>query len=870
MAEPVIIDGVYHLKEQIGKGGMAAVYLAEVDLDKFDFTLPYAYTQVKAQAHTQRRLEAQELAKVLKTMDVSRATMRAICESEDIPLPGPVVAVKVALGEAEADRFESEWKNLLCLHHENVVEVYGGGVHDRRPYYAMELLENLVSPERVMDQFSIRQKLGIILQAGRGLQYLHDHELIHRDIKPSNLLTCEDAPGQYRTKVTDLGLGKAIGEELGLTLTNQMVGSPYYMSPEQFASSRTVDHRADIYSLGAALYELATGFRPYHDKTSVFEIVGAVAVGERPVPPAALLPGLPAAVVGMIECAMAAERADRYQTMSELIADLERYLAEESQDLTASTVFVPAAATQSRISLGTGKYKFEGHKPARPAGKAPAAPLRGGLRAKPAMDARAAKPLAGVRATASAFGESKPPAAASSFTSSRTGLLVGLGVAGVVIVVLAVAFWPKPPAPKPGPALPAVALKPVEVVKPTPPQVPPARPPPAAKVPRTAAEELHAALRARNPAYTGNGAFRIEHEQIVEVSLRKCGVADLVPLKNLPLRQLDCSDNQITDLSPLKGVPLTWLDFSLNQVRDLTPLAGMKLTTLKCAFNRAITDLAPLKDMPLAELECNNNRITDLSPLHGLPLTTLAVGRNGITELTGLKGLRLTALSCYGNQIGELSPLAGMPLARLDCFANQIADLSPLQGMPLATLNCHANRVVDLTPLKGLPLTTFSCGSNRITDLSPLAGLHLKAIFFTPKDIIHNVASIRRMDSITEIGPDPNQRMAPAEFWRRYDAGEFGLPDAAGPRVDPAAQKPAAAGNAVTINVAHARLLDVCAILSRAAGVPITCGGAFNDKPVTLSVKNAPLADVVQDIAKQAGCHAEARDGGYRFRMGGK
>ena len=78
----------------------------------------------------------------------------------------------------------------------------------------------------------------------------------------------------------------------------------------------------------------------------------------------------------------------------------------------------------------------------------------------------------------------------------------------------------------------------------------------------------------------------------------------------------------------------------------------------------------------------------------------------------------------------------------------------------------------------------------------------------------------------------------------------------------------AAGVKAVTIEVTDVRLADVCAMLSNVAGVPITCGGAFNDKPVTLSVKDAPLVDVVQAIARQTATRADPRDGGYRFRTG--
>ena len=94
----VLVDGVYSIKREIGKGGMAVVYLAGVDHTRFDYTTLYAYTQAQAPTHLERRREADALTAALRHMDMDVPTMRRVLESDRIPLPGDEVALKVAIG----------------------------------------------------------------------------------------------------------------------------------------------------------------------------------------------------------------------------------------------------------------------------------------------------------------------------------------------------------------------------------------------------------------------------------------------------------------------------------------------------------------------------------------------------------------------------------------------------------------------------------------------------------------------------------------------------------------------------------------------------------------------------------------------------
>lgn len=453
-----VIDGIYALQRKIGSGGMGAVYLAEVDLARFDYATLFAYTQVQAATHTERRQKAEQLAGELRGKSLDLATVRTILEAQHIPIPGKQVAVKVATGTVDLARFEGEWKNLLCLNHRHVVQVYGGGVYQKRPYYAMQLLDGIVPPQRIKNDCTIAQKLAVLVQAGSGLQYLHDNGLIHRDIKPDNMVTCETMPGEYLTRITDLGLVKNLDGDLGLTQSNTVLGSPFYMSPEQVVSSKDVDHRADVYSLGASLYEFATGVRPYHDKTSVYQIISAVSTGERPIPPQQHVADLPDVVAGIIDCAMERELDYRYPSVAAMCADIEAYLAEEAAELTVSTTFAKGSAHGSRARVGEDRYAFEKLRQKKNQRKAPT--RASAARMAAAKGAR--KPAVGGRGLATWW------------------LAGGVLAAVLVTLLIALSLRPEPASPAAPTASDSTSPPPTATAPTTPTTVPPAAPTPAA------------------------------------------------------------------------------------------------------------------------------------------------------------------------------------------------------------------------------------------------------------------------------------------------------------------------------------------------------------------------------------------------------
>ena len=230
---------------------------------------------------------------------------------------------------------------------------------------------------------------------------------------------------------------------------------------------------------------------------------------------------------------------------------------------------------------------------------------------------------------------------------------------------------------------------------------------------------------------------------------------DLSPLKDMRLTTLHCGYSQVSDLSPIKGMLLTKLFCDHSRVSTLSPLQGMQLTVLQCNGCTELSDLSPLKKMPLARLECYATKVATLAPLNGLPLVYLDFGATLVTDL---------------------APLKGMPLVEIRLWSTRVTDLSPLKEMPLSAIECHNTPVSDLSPLKEMPLVFVNCGNTKVSDLSPLDGMRLERVLLTPRDITEGMDAIRRMKSLKIIGLDQDQQFSSNDFWKKYDAGEFGKP----------------------------------------------------------------------------------------------
>jgi hypothetical protein len=245
-----------------------------------------------------------------------------------------VVALKAVMVPREnarvaVARFEQEAVALAKLRHPNIVAVYDCGHHDGRVYFAMELLDGEDLCRRIdrAGRLDERTAWGIARQTAAGLAHAAEHGVFHRDIKPANLFLVPPPTGfplpsgVPMVKVTDFGLAltrRAEGAEADqrLTTVGMVLGTPVYMAPEQFAKS-DIDHRADIYSLGATVYHALTGQAPF-DGVSVWDImVKKTEPFARPGPPVS------ADSADLLTAMMAGKPDERIGSYTELITRID-------------------------------------------------------------------------------------------------------------------------------------------------------------------------------------------------------------------------------------------------------------------------------------------------------------------------------------------------------------------------------------------------------------------------------------------------------------------------------------------------------------------------------------------------------------------
>jgi len=239
------------------------------------------------------------------------------------------VALKVlrdseTLGNDELRRFRLEGKIAQRLDAAGLVSVYEMDQAEGQVYIAMELVEGETLKERLKHgPLPVPEAARIVHQLALCMSEVHAAGVLHRDLKPANVLL--DRGG--RPRISDFGLAKDRSLARSLTQTGELIGTPAYMAPEQARGRRDLDHRVDVYALGAIFYECLTG-RRVHTGHTIHQLVHQIAHEEVP-PPSQLMPGIPAACDAICARALAKDRGDRHMNCEALALDLEALLAPE-------------------------------------------------------------------------------------------------------------------------------------------------------------------------------------------------------------------------------------------------------------------------------------------------------------------------------------------------------------------------------------------------------------------------------------------------------------------------------------------------------------------------------------------------------------
>jgi serine/threonine-protein kinase len=251
-----------------------------------------------------------------------------------------LVAIKVlnprlAANPKYLERFTQEAHIAAKLNHNNVVQAIDVGSLGNLHYFIMEYIEGTTIRKQLEagQVYDEQEALEIVRQIAQALDHAHRRHLVHRDIKPANIiLTAEGV-----AKLADLGLAREMADHVQAKSEKGLVlGTPYYISPEQIQGDADVDVRADIYALGATLYHMVTGQPPYPG-TNVDKVLRAH-LKEELTPPDHLNMKLSAGIGEVVEIMMAKDRRQRYQTPGSLLLDLESLLAGQPPKVARQTV----------------------------------------------------------------------------------------------------------------------------------------------------------------------------------------------------------------------------------------------------------------------------------------------------------------------------------------------------------------------------------------------------------------------------------------------------------------------------------------------------------------------------------------------------
>lgn len=286
--------GPYKLGEELGRGGMGVVYKA-------------THTQLKRTVALKMLLAGPENSRALQ-------------------------------------RFEIEASSMARLKHPNIVEVFDVALGQDLAYMAMEFIEGSTLSERLERGVTLEEALQIAEKLGRALHHAHRMNIIHRDMKPGNVLLRENG----EPALTDFGLAKALDENVGLSQTGTLQGTPAYMSPEQVEGKHArIDGRADIYSLGVTLFEMVMGRLPFEAPT-VEQLIAKICVSEAP---RAKGKNIPSSVSTIIERCLAKEAFDRYDTAEDFADDCRRVLENKPIEARPVGLFERAHLFRKRNSL---------------------------------------------------------------------------------------------------------------------------------------------------------------------------------------------------------------------------------------------------------------------------------------------------------------------------------------------------------------------------------------------------------------------------------------------------------------------------------------------------------------------------------------
>ncbi|MBA3685426.1 MAG: protein kinase [Planctomycetes bacterium] len=288
-----------------------------------------------------------------------------------------ILSPKYASRQRFVDQFIREARAAGQLNHANIIQVHDVSSENGIHYFSMEYVDGPTCMQllRANGAFTVSEALEIARQVARALEYAHEHRLIHQDIKPDNIMV-----GSNQTvKIADLGISKTFDEAESEEGPKRVMGTPHYMAPEA-ALGKRVDHRVDIYSLGATIYHLLTGKTPFAG-TSATEVLKAAVMDPLPAIQD-LNAAVPDEVCALVERLMAKKSEDRYQSATAVLEEIKRL--QSGGKLGADRIPSNETMILQRLAKGASSAKVAGDPPGTAERPTPAS-TTGGKRFQEAM-----------------------------------------------------------------------------------------------------------------------------------------------------------------------------------------------------------------------------------------------------------------------------------------------------------------------------------------------------------------------------------------------------------------------------------------------------------------------------------------------------
>jgi serine/threonine-protein kinase len=446
-----VIDGKFRIERRVGEGGMGLVLEA-----------------------THLKLDQRVALKFLKPDALDRPDIVA--------------------------RFAQEARAAVKLKSEHIARVLDVGEHRGLPFMVMEFLEGKDLEELLASNgpMPVAEAVELLIQACEGINEAHAKGIVHRDVKPANLFVAQSEHGGT-IKVLDFGISKAAltgkisDVDLGSSKTTSIMGSPYYMSPEQLRSTKDVDHRTDIWALGVVLFEILTGRTAFEESVDFPQLVARILESE-PRRLSDFMSHPPAGLQAVLDRAMTKDRAARYRSAAELAIALVPFARTRGAAVIASR-----AAKVTRAAGIDPNLRVPWSSPPGPMPES-AALARTDLTLSP-------ETLRDSRSSSSAnVTQTTPP------ETRRTPLLIGAAIviiAAIVAVGIFVRGGPTTTASAPVPTPTAAIVAPVETSRPMASAVPVAPEPAAAAPSSTPAETSSASSSGHRPVPNVGGLQRV-------------------------------------------------------------------------------------------------------------------------------------------------------------------------------------------------------------------------------------------------------------------------------------------------------------------------------------------------------------------------